>query len=71
MSDAILPDCSSAAICRTETKLRNYWLEGSASTIASPPSASNNLYKIEGITVGASFALEKNFVFISRFGVRI
>jgi hypothetical protein len=41
MSDAILPDCSSAAICRMGTKLTNYWWEGSTSIAILPESASN------------------------------
>jgi hypothetical protein len=58
VSDAILPDCSSAAMCRTATKLTNYWRKGSTSTVIAPASASNVVdqhNKIEGITFGAPF----------------
>jgi hypothetical protein len=36
MPDAILPDCSSAAICRTATELTNYLWVGSPSTSIPP-----------------------------------
>jgi hypothetical protein len=56
MSDAILSDCPSAAICRTATKLTNYWRKGSTSTAITPASASEvagQHNKIQGITFGA------------------
>jgi hypothetical protein len=40
MSGAILSDCSSAVICRTATKFKEYWRVGSTSTAISPTSAS-------------------------------
>jgi hypothetical protein len=57
MSDAILTDCLSAAICRKATKLTNYWREGSISTAIQPASAYKVMgqhNKIGGITFGAT-----------------
>jgi hypothetical protein len=41
LSDAILPHCSSAAICHTTTELTHCWRECSTSTVIPPVSASN------------------------------
>jgi hypothetical protein len=52
MSDAILTDCSSAAICRTATKLTNYFT-------AIPPASTSNimsqLNQMGDITYRATF----------------
>jgi hypothetical protein len=51
MSDAIFPDCSSAAICCIATKLTNYWWEGSTSTAIPPASNGTGQHnKIRAIT---------------------
>jgi hypothetical protein len=57
MPDAILPECSSAAICRTAAELTNYWRECSTSTIIAPASVSNvsgQRSEIGGITFGGA-----------------
>jgi hypothetical protein len=57
MSDAILPEYSSAALCRTATELTNYWRECSTSTIIPPASTSNvaeQRSEIGGIIFGGS-----------------
>jgi hypothetical protein len=56
MSDAILTDCLSAAICLKATKLTNYWPEDSVSTAIQPASAYKVVgqhNKTGGITFGA------------------
>jgi hypothetical protein len=61
MADAVLPDCSSAAICRSATEPTSYGQEGSASTVVPPASVSNVVVqhnKIGGITIGALTQLE-------------
>jgi hypothetical protein len=55
MSDANLPDCSSAAICRTEPKLTNYGQEGSTSNVITRVTIRNAVgqhNEIGDITVG-------------------
>ena len=55
MSDAIVSDCPSAAICHTATNVMEYYQEGSASAAISPTSTSDVVgqgSKIEGITFG-------------------
>ena len=61
MSDAVLSDCLSAVVCHTEQNVAGYWWEDSVSTVIPPTSASDVVAqdnKIEGITFGASFAVE-------------
>jgi hypothetical protein len=54
-----LPDCCSAAICRTATKLTNCWREGSTSTAIPATFASNvvgQYNKIGAVTFGPPLA---------------
>ena len=60
MSDVILSDCPSAAICCTATNVMGYWWEGSTSTAITPTSASDivgQYNKIGGITSRAALIL--------------
>jgi len=53
MSDSILSDCPSAAICHTATNLTGYWQEGSTSALIAPTSTADVMgqqNKIGGIT---------------------
>jgi hypothetical protein len=62
MTDAILPDFSSAAVHYTAIQLTNYWWKGSTST-AIPPASTSNIIgqhnKIGGITFGAPLLLSE------------
>ena len=54
MSDAILSDCPSAAICHTATNVTEYWWEGSTST-AIPPTSVSDVVGRHGKVGGFSF----------------
>jgi len=57
MSDTILSDYLSAAICHVTAKVTEYWWEGSTSTAVPPTSASDAMgqhHKIGGIIFGAA-----------------
>jgi hypothetical protein len=60
MSDAILIDCSTVAICHTTTKLTVHWREDSTFTTTSPTSASDVVgqqNKIGGIVYGTPYVV--------------
>ena len=66
MSDTILSNCSSAAICHIATKYNSMLAESSASTAIPPTSISNVMgqhNKTEGITFGG--ALDYNYDYFS------
>ena len=57
MSDTIVSECPSAAICHTATTCSGHWWEGSPSTVVPPAPASDAVgqhNKIGGITLAAA-----------------
>ena len=64
LSDTMVSDCSTAAICHMATPVMEYFWEGSASTATSPTSVSDVVgqhLKRRGITFGAALVLATPF----------